>query len=103
MGSGNEINCNNVNLHFLFDYPRGKVTLQFGDLGGNTNLEINGDFQNVSRTYLLDNATVGGVEITIDAVQSGNNWIGTMTLEGEINDFKIGGQELYLDKICGGR
>lgn len=99
-GSGNEMNTNNTNLHFLFDYPREKITLLFADLGGNSNIEVNGNFQNVNGIELLDGTTVGGVSITVDAVTNGNNWVGKLELEGNIEDFKIGGQELWIDKVC---
>ena len=102
-GSGNDLNANNVNLRFLFDYPVNEITLQFGDLGGNSNIKVNNEFQNVpmnARLVSLNGTMIGGVQVTINATQQGNNWYGKMTLDGTINDFTIGGQELWIDNIC---
>ena len=103
-GSGNDMNANNVNLRFLFDYPVDKITLKFGEFGGNNNIKVNNDFRNlpVSSTGFvsLNGTMLGGVQVAVNAVPQGNNWLGTMTLEGNINDFSIGGQELWIDDIC---
>ncbi len=102
-GSGNDMNAGNVNLRFLFDYPVDKITLQFGDLGGNNNIKVNGDFQNVpmnARLVSLNGTMLGGVQVTVNAAQQGANWYGQMTLDGNINNFSIGGQELWIDDVC---
>ena len=99
-GSGNDLNANNVNLSFQFDYPVDKISLKFGELGGNNNIKVNGTFQNVANLVDLNGNSIGGVQITVNANQQGNNWYGTMDLDGTINDFAIGGQELWLDDVC---
>lgn len=99
-GSGNDLNSNNVNLNFQFDYPLDKISLKFGELGGNNNIKVNGTFQNVGNLVDLNGNTINGVQITVNASQQGNNWYGTMELDGTINGFVIGGQELWLDDIC---
>ena len=90
-GSGNDLNANNVNLSFQFDYPVDKISLKFGELGGNNNIKVNGTFQNVANLVDLNGNSIGGVQITVN---------GTMDLDGTINDFAIGGQELWLDDVC---
>jgi hypothetical protein len=99
-GSGNDLNANNVNLNFQFDYPVNKITLKFGELGGNNNIRVNGAFQNVANLVDLNGNSIGGVQITVNANQQGNNWYGSMELDGTINEFAIGGQELWLDDVC---
>ena len=99
-GGGNEINTNNTNLHFLFNYPVKKITLKFADFGGNSNIRINNTFKNIGRMINLNNTVIDGVSIDIIAAHQGNNYVGTMTLEGDIKDFAIGGQELWLDDVC---
>lgn len=99
-GSGNDINANNVNLRFKFDYPLKKISLKFGELGGNNNMLVNGDFRNVGNLVTLNGATVGGVAITVNATQQGANWYGVIVLDGAIREFSIGGQELWLDDVC---
>jgi len=99
-GSGNDLNARNVNLRFLFDYPVVRITLKFGELGGNNNIQVNDDFKNVQDLVSLNGTTVGGAQVTVNAIQQGNNWYGKMTLDGNINNFSIGGQELYIDDVC---
>jgi len=99
-GSGNDLTPGNVNLRFLFDYPVDKITLKFGDLGGNSNIKVNDDFRNVPDLVSLNGTMLGGVQVTMNAVQQGSNWYGKMTLDGNINNFSIGGQELYIDDVC---
>ena len=99
-GAGNDLNANNVNLNFQFDYPVDRITFKFGELGGNNNIRVNGAFQNIGNLVDLNGNTIGGVQITVNANQQGNNWYGTMALDGTINEFAIGGQELWLDDVC---
>ncbi len=99
-GSGNDLNANNVNLNFQYDFPLDKITFNFGELGGNNNIKINGDFKNIDNLISLNTTTLGNVQITVNASQNGNNWYGEVKLEGTINEFVIGGQELWLDDIC---
>lgn len=99
-GTGREINANNVNLRFRFDYPLKKITLKFAELGGNNNMMVNGDFRNVGNLVSLNNLTVGGVTVTVTATAVGGNWYGIIVLDGAIKEFSIGGQELWLDDIC---
>lgn len=91
-GSGNELEVNNVLLDFAFGVVNG-IKLQFGEFGGNINLKVNGTLLNVNNFSDLPGA-VGGVSITATA-----NPVGTLTLAGNINQFAIGGQELWIDNI----
>ena len=99
-GSGLDIGAGNTNLHFLFDYPVSQITIRFGDLGGNSNILVNSELKNLSRLPDVNGLTMDGVSITVNALKNGNNWYGELILEGTINDFAIGGQELWLDNIC---
>jgi hypothetical protein len=99
-GSGNDLNARNVNLNFQFDYPIDKIFLKFGELGGNNNIRVNSVFQNVADLITLNGNSIDAVQITVNANQEGNNWYGTLELNGTINDFAIGGQELWLDDVC---
>jgi hypothetical protein len=93
----------NVNLNFAFDYPLSEITLKFADFGGNSNIKVNGDFRNVGGIELLNGTTIGGVQITVNATNPSNNennWVGFITLSGGINEFVLGGQELWIDDVC---
>lgn len=100
MGTGNAIRCNNANLNFQFSYPVNKIHLKFADLGGNSNISVNGDFRNIARIQLLNGQVIGSATVSVSAVQQGNNWIGSMDVVGNITSFSIGGQELWLDDVC---
>ena len=80
-GSGYDLNANNVNLKFLFDYPLTEISLKFGELGGNCNIDINNDFKNIEDLITLHNTQLGGVVIKVIATQQGNNWYGSIELE----------------------
>jgi len=98
-GSGLEINTNNINLRFDFGAPLQKgLSLQFGEYGGNLNIEINGDFVNFPDFDDIDGTTIGGVAVA--AVGGGGSGTGRLFLSGTVNDFAVGGQELWIDNVC---
>lgn len=98
-GSGKDINLNNVNLRFDFG-PWGAedLTVAVGEYGGNINLRINGDHRNFQNFPDINGATVGGVQVSVSG--GAQNQLGTLTLTGQIDDFSIGGQELWIDDVC---
>ena len=95
-GSGKEIRLDNINLSFDFGVaPFQGVSLQYGEYGGNVNLEINGVLQNVENFSLLDGLNMGGVIVTV--VDAGTQ--GAIFATGPVNSFSIGGQELAIDNV----
>jgi hypothetical protein len=99
-GSGSELRANNVNFNFQLDYPLSKLTFKFADYGGNENIKVNNDFRNVSNFLGLNNTTIGGVNVTVTAVQNVSSIRGEMVLQGPINGFTVGGQEFWIDEVC---
>jgi hypothetical protein len=95
-GSGNELEVNNVLLSFLFGSTNG-LSLDFGEYGGNLNLLINGDFRNFNTFSDIDGLNIGGVGVSV--VNGFGNDIGSLSFSGIINEFAIGGQELWIDNI----
>ena len=95
-GSGKEIGLNNINLSFDFSFaPFEGVSLQYGEYGGNVNLEINGVQHNVENFPLLNGMNIGGAMVTV--VDAGDK--GAIFATGPIDSFSIGGQELVIDNI----
>ena len=95
-GSGKEIWLNNINLSFDFSFaPFEGVSLQYGEYGGNVNLEINGVQHNVADFPLLNGMNIGGAMVTV--VDDGTK--GAIFATGPIDSFSIGGQELVIDNI----
>ena len=97
-GSGLDINTNNVNLAFQFQYPLKGLSFDFGEYGGNINIEVNGDFQNINNFANIDGLVVGGVSVVV--INGLGNDRGKVFLFGPVSSFAVGGQELWLDNIC---
>jgi hypothetical protein len=95
--SGNDMQVNNINLAFDFGGPVSGLSLNYGEYGGNLNIEINGDFRNFNRFLEIDGLTIGGVQV---AVFEFGNGLGSLELTGTIHSFAIGGQELWIDQVC---
>ena len=96
-GSGLELQVNNVLLDFGFGGTVDRITLRYGEYGGNVNLVLNDGFANVDDFAQLHGQTLGGVHVSI--VPGPVSERGVMTLEGRIDSFAIGGQELWIDDV----
>lgn len=105
--SGKEINVNNVNLGFNFSGPLKGLSLNFGEYGGNLNIEINDVFQNFENFVNINTTNIGGVNVSV--INGYGNDKGRLTLSGEMGMFDfngqdfmfvIGGQELCVDYVC---
>jgi len=97
-GAGNELHTNNINLSFDFGVILTGLALQYGEFGGNINLEINGNLANVQNFADIP-ANLGGTSVfTLDTGTPGQS-SGAMFVIGTINSFKIGGQELWIDNV----
>ena len=66
-------------------------------MGGNLNLEINGQKLNFGRASDINGQTLGGVRIS---ASGGPNTPGVWFFEGSIRSFMVGGQELIIDQVC---
>ncbi|MCK5108411.1 MAG: hypothetical protein KAR25_01850, partial [Methanosarcinales archaeon] len=95
-GSGNEMNVNNVNLDFGSGTPIESLSLLFGEYGGNLNIEVNGDFRNFGKFADINGQTIGGVHITVVDLSDSK---GRLVLTGAIEQFAVGGQELWIDDV----
>ncbi len=88
---------NNITLNFDFGRAVENLRLFFGEYGGNVNLTINGDFRNVFDLTALNGQVVGGTFVEVSLSPTG---LGIMVINGTVNSFSIGGQELWIDDIC---
>ncbi|MCL4870809.1 MAG: hypothetical protein KJ063_17765 [Anaerolineae bacterium] len=96
-GTGQDVQVNNVNLAFAFPSTWPRLSMHFGEFGGNLNIEINGDFRNIANFADINGLQVGGVNVS---VIRGTNNQGTLNLDGLVTAFTIGGQELWIDDVC---
>ncbi|MDG1891358.1 MAG: hypothetical protein P8L18_08605, partial [Verrucomicrobiota bacterium] len=98
---GNEIEVNNINLQFTpTGTPPSGVSVYFGEYGGNINVSINGSQANVANFIDLDGSMLGGANISIPRGGLGNDTGEIHFFGTPINQFSIGGQELWIDHIC---
>ena len=100
-GMGQDMILNNVNL--VLD-PSGwgvttRIDLLYGEYGGNLNIEINSDFRNFQDFADIDGLTIGGVLVTANDFGPAGNSTGELLLEGVVQTFSIGGQELWIDDV----
>ena len=105
--SGNEIHINNVNLGFAFSSQLIGLSLNFGEYGGNLNIQVNGEFKNFQNFDDIDGTTIGGVSVSV--INGLGNDKGRLILSGDMDTFSfqekeftflIGGQELWIDHVC---
>ena len=95
-GYGNELEwINNANVDFDFGGIVNDIAFQFMDGGGNLNIEINGDFRNINEFSDIDGLSVGGTSVVLAGTPS----YGTLYINGTINSFSVGGQELNIDNV----
>jgi len=101
-GSGQELQVNNTLLRFDFEEPVSGLTMKYGEYGGNLNIEINGDpfvFEDFVEIGVgTPTPTLGGVEIYV--IEAEPTQVGQIRLVGNIDQLKIGGQELWIDDVC---
>ena len=71
------------------------ISLLFGEYGGNVNLSVNGVLENEFDFDLMP-GTIGGVYVDVMDLGGG---LGAITLTGDITQFSIGGQELWIDDV----
>jgi hypothetical protein len=97
-GARNDIQLNNISLVFTFVEPIDYLELRFGEYGGNLNIRINDDFRNIGSLAELSGQEVGGVTVSVyDGQDPDTGWL---VLNGPIDTFVIGGQELWVDELC---
>ena len=98
-GAGLELGwISNINLSFDFGAPLDGLALQYGEFGGNINLNINGTLVNVENFADIAPVVAGTSVFILDTGSPGQS-TGSLFIIGNINSFAIGGQELAIDNI----
>jgi len=98
-GSGQELLLNNINIDFDFPVLEQGLTVNFGEYGGNVNIEINGAFMNES-TFNDVVGIVGGVTVLCSGAGCTGGGTGRLDLIGSVSSLSIGGQEFCIDDVC---
>jgi len=77
-----------------------RVQFEFLDQGGTENLSVNGSAVFAGDISAVP-ATLGGATVSVSTTPAPGGKKGTVTLTGVINGFMIGGQEFWIDNVCG--
>ena len=98
-GAGNELELFFANDQIDFGGPVQWIALSYREVAGNVNLAVNGSCGNFTNMSDANGITLGGV--TVWAVDYGFPGIscGTLYAVGDIGDFAVGGQTLFIDNI----
>jgi hypothetical protein len=105
-GEGKTIRMKNVSLTFdLNQYNTTAVSFIFMDLGGDENLQVNGGNLYIINSFRSLPPTVApGITCIVDSIKAddcgGGGLIGRVTLNGNVNELLIAGQELWIDSLC---
>ncbi len=86
----------NANVSFDFGKKATRLALIFNESGGNVNLVVNGQLANGASFAAFNGQTIAGVQV--DVTQITDN-LGVLVLSGLIDEFQIGGQELWIDNV----
>lgn len=86
-----------ANAEFDFGEPVSGVSFLFGEYGSNINLQVNGDLRNVEDFVDVNGLTVGRCLVTVTGDQ--NRDTGKVLIQGEVDQFMLGGQELVIDDV----
>jgi hypothetical protein len=92
------VNLNNINLELQGVEPVFGLHLLFGEYGGNLNVMVNGEFKNIANLADINATWIGGVRATV--VNGFGNDQGSLELAGYLDQFYLGGQELYIDELA---
>ncbi|TWT77795.1 hypothetical protein Pla123a_15910 [Posidoniimonas polymericola] len=91
----------NINLDFEFGslpFDVGLVTFEYADSGGTVNLGVNGT--NLSLADMTDApASIAGVAVSVTASPIFGGVFGEVTLTGQIDTVRLGGQEFGVDNL----
>jgi hypothetical protein len=94
-----ELNLNNINLHVVPNPMVGSATFAYADWGGNVNLRVNTCFANLADLSGAP-AFMCGVNVVVTRINLFGYHFGTVTLNGPVNRFAVGGQEFFVDDVC---
>lgn len=90
-----ELNLNNIGMRLVLDDPCEHAKFRYDDHGGFVNFELNGTVVVLDD---LSQITMPGVTVTETLIAGGKR--GTVSIDGPIESFGVGGQEFHIDDVC---
>ena len=97
-GAGQELGLDRTMLNFDFPEVLPGVTFDFGEYGGNLNLDVNGDFQVFENFQDIHQTVIGGSLVSVVGGDGNDN--GSVRISGPIESLGIGGASLWIDNVC---
>jgi hypothetical protein len=91
-GPGRTLNIYLANLSFDFGEPIKRLTLYIENHGDFSNLIVNTERKTFQTAAELHGAVIGGVRLEHSA--------GWLKLEGQINEFIVGGRNVEIESLC---
>jgi len=83
-----------------------RIAFDYGDFGGNLNLEVNGDRVFDIGSFAqsppngVDGSTIGGASVSVQTTSGTSGEVGHVEITGtDISSFSVGGQELFIDNV----
>jgi len=82
-----------------------RVAFDYGDFGGNLNLEVNGSRVSDISSFAqsppngVDGSTIGGASVSVQTTSGTTGEVGHVEITGNISSFSVGGQELWIDNV----
>lgn len=98
-GSGNAMSMGNVNLDFQFPFPLTIIGFAYANFGGNVNMSVNNVLFNDDDLSLADGMNIGGANVSYSTFSRGLTPSGIITIQGNITQFSVGGQEFEIDDV----
>ena len=102
-GAGHVTRLNNISLELDFTglaFTPQTVTAEWRSLGGTENLSANGAAPWVGPITGAPAAIAPGVTLQLTSAPVPGGFQGSLTLKGSVQEMRIGGQELWLDRVC---
>ena len=98
-GTRQEIWINNINLRLELPVQADLIELDYGEYGGNLNIEITGVFQNFANMQDINGMPFGAATVSVVDYGVPGNSCGHLTVRGPVDSFSIGGQEFVIDNM----
>jgi len=104
-GNSQVVRSNNIGLGFDFSgvgFTPSVVSYGFVDMGGIENISVNSSAPFVGRLSSFP-PSIGPANISVSKTQIPGGSRGSVTLYGQVKRLVVGGQELWIDRVCAQR
>ncbi|MCF8303391.1 MAG: hypothetical protein K9I94_08980 [Bacteroidales bacterium] len=103
MGHLQALNLDNISVDFAVGdvgATINQVTFEFSDYGGFENFQVNDGDLYIGELASAPTNIAPGVTYTVTTTSIPGGIRGEVTLTGEVNNIRLGGQEFWVDELC---